>query len=297
MVAAAAAALNAAELTHGPILGRVGAGRIGVWVRTDRPAPFQVRFGSGPDRLDRQSPLGTTALEHDNFRNTVGNCDFFFLDTRSHRELHDVRDAAKPGLSMLGKPQREWLEHGMQKSAADFLFVISSVNFMVPHKGGGAVRAENKDDAWTVFLDERERLIRFFDSLGKPVFVLTGDLHNSFVVKITERVWEFASGPHNSQNHLASDEGDRPANGPFVSGPRTCDIRWSTYFLPDVPRKTLQYPTYCVVQVNNVFNNPLETGRDRWVAYPRPQVIFQYFDGLTGKLRYSETIVKPATGQ
>jgi phosphodiesterase/alkaline phosphatase D-like protein len=255
----------------------------------------------GTDRLRLRPPARKASTSsysigrRSYFRNTVGNCDFFFLDTRSHRELHDVRVPAKPGLSMLGKPQREWLERGMQQSGADFLFVVSSVNFMVPHKGGGAVRAENKDDAWTVFLDERERLIDFFDSLKKPVFVLTGDLHNSFVVRITDRVWEFASGPHNSQNHLASDEGDRPPNGPFVSGPRTCDVRWSTYFLPDVPRKSLQYPTYCVVQVNNVFNNPVVAGRDRWVAFPRPQVIFQYFDGLTGALRYSETVVAEAT--
>ena len=83
----------------------------------------------------------------------------------------------------------------MKRSDADIFFVVSSVNFMIPHVGGGVVRASNKDDAWTVFLEEREELIRFWDSLGKPVFVLTGDLHNSFVIKITDRVWEFASGP------------------------------------------------------------------------------------------------------
>ena len=67
----------------------------------------------------------------------------------------------------------------------------------------------NKDDAWTVFFDEREKLINAWDKLDKPVFVLTGDLHNSFVIKITDNVWEMASGPHNSNNHWASDEGDR----------------------------------------------------------------------------------------
>ncbi len=47
---------------------------------------------------------------------------------------------------------------------------------------------------------------------------------------------------------------------------------------------------YCVVQVNNVFNNPLELGGERWVAYPQPQVIFQYYDGRTGDLQYAESI-------
>jgi alkaline phosphatase D len=44
------------------------------------------------------------------------------------------------------------------------------------------------------------------------------------------------------------------------------------------------------VQVNNVFNMPKELGGERWVAYPHPQVIFQYFDGRTGDLRYAEAI-------
>ncbi len=224
------------------------------------------------------------------YRVKLANCEFFFLDTRSQREMHDTRRPAQPGLSMLGKDQKAWLKKGMQQSDADFLFVISSVNFMVPHVGGGAVRATNKDDAWTVFLAEREEFIQFWDGLGKRVMVLTGDLHNSFVIKITDRVWEFASGPHNSQNHLVTDEGDRPPNGRFQYGPRACDIRWSTYFKGDIPRPLLKSPTYCVVQVNNVFDNPQKEGTHRWIAYPHPQVIFQYFDGKTGELRYAETL-------
>jgi|GEM_PF-4987618 len=50
------------------------------------------------------------------------------------------------------------------------------------------------------------------------------------------------------------------------------------------------FPHYCVVQVNNVFNNPLERGGTRSVAYPHPQVIFQFYNGLTGDLAYAESI-------
>ena len=225
------------------------------------------------------------------YRLRISNCDFFLVDTRGLREMHDTRQPDKPGLSMLGKEQREWLMDGMKKSDADFLFVVSSVNFMVPHVGGGAVRTTNKDDAWTVFLDEREKLIDFWDTLGKPVFVLTGDLHNSFVIKITDNVWEMASGPHNSNNHWASDEGDRPPNGRFQYGPRAVDIRWSTYYRTDIPREHLQHPNFCVVKVNNTFNNPTRPGTTRRVAFPRPQVIFRYFDGRTGELKYAESIL------
>ena len=71
------------------------------------------------------------------------------------------------------------------------------------------------------------------------------------------------------------------------------DIRWSTYYRSDIPRGNLLHPTYCVVQVNNVFNNPRNLQAIRWVAYPKPQVIFQYYDGRTGKLRYAESILAP----
>ena len=230
-------------------------------------------------------------------RFSVSNCDFFLLDTRAHRDLHDVDNPTKPGASMLGKQQLQWLIDGVTNSEADFLFIVSSVNFMVPHvgSGGGDDKQETikKDDAWTVFLEEREQLIELWDGLEQQVFVLTGDLHNSFAINITDNVWEFASGPHNSINHAPEkDEGDRPVNGTFQYGPRPCEIRWSTYAMTDIPREHRKYPHYCVVQVNNVFNNPLERDGERLIAYPRPQVIFQFFDAFTGKLSYSETILK-----
>ncbi len=41
--------------------------------------------------------------------------------------------------------------------------------------------------------------------------MLTGDLHNSFAIKVLNNVWEFASGPGNSVNHVpADDEGAGP---------------------------------------------------------------------------------------
>ncbi|MEM7011700.1 MAG: alkaline phosphatase D family protein [Verrucomicrobiota bacterium] len=228
---------------------------------------------------------------------TYGNSDFFFVDTRSHRDLHDVDNPDKPGASMLGKQQLKWLKDGIAASEADFIFVVSSVNFMVPHVGSGGGDDKQatikKDDAWTVFLEEREELIQFWDDLEQPVFVLTADLHNSFAIRVTDNVWEFASGPHNSINHAPkNDEGDRPSNGTFKYGPRECEIRWSSYVLDDIPRAHRTYPHYCVVQVNNVFNNPVNFGDERWVEFPHPQVIFQFFDGFTGELRYSETVVK-----
>ncbi len=223
----------------------------------------------------------------------VANCEFYLIDTRGDRDMHDVSQRDKPGVSMIGKPQRDWLLRSMAESDADFFFVISTVPFMIPHSGAGGFEADaaNKEEAWTGFFDEREMLIENWDKLGKKVFVMTGDLHNSFAIKVTDNVWEFCCGPHNSVNHVPrDDESDRPATGKWTFGPRECDIRWSSYILPDLPRLERLYPHFCVVQVNNVFNMPQKLGGKRLVAYPHPQVIFQYFDGRTGELAYAEAI-------
>ncbi|MEE3371517.1 MAG: metallophosphoesterase family protein [Planctomycetota bacterium] len=224
----------------------------------------------------------------------ASNCEFFLLDTRGDRDMHDIRQRDKPGVSMIGKPQREWLLRSMRESDADFFFVVSTVPFMIPHSGAGGFEfdAANKEEAWTGFFDERELLIREWGKLGKKVFVMTGDLHNSFAIKVTDNVWEFCCGPHNSVNHVPKlDESDRPATGKWTFGPRECDIRWSSYILPDLPRLERLYPYFCVVQINNVFNMPKKLGgQDRWVAYPHPQVVFQYYNGRTGELAYAEAI-------
>jgi alkaline phosphatase D len=221
----------------------------------------------------------------------VGNCDFFLLDCKSHREMHDPADPAKPGLSLLGPEQKEWLLRSMRESDADFFFLASSVNFVIPHDGaGGHEMAAGKDEAWTALIDEREQLIAAWEELRKPVFVLTADLHNSFVVRITDFIWEICSSPHNSVNHTLNDEGRRPITGPFQSGPREVDIRWSSFMLPDVPRTERRQPYYCIVQVNNVANNPVKIGGERWVAFPHPQVVFQFHNGLTADLEYAEAV-------
>jgi len=46
------------------------------------------------------------------------------------------------------------------------------------------------------------------------------------------------------------------------------------------------------VQVSNAFNMPPKLGGSRSIAFPDPQVISQYFEGRTGKIAYSETIVR-----
>jgi alkaline phosphatase D len=222
----------------------------------------------------------------------VGNVEIYLLDTRGMRDMHDTRDARRAGPLLLGSAQHRWLKESMAASDADFFFLASSVNLMVPHVGAPTSNdpIAGKDDAWTAFLAEREELIDFWNKLDKPVLVMTGDLHNSWAIRVTGKVWEFAAGPHNSQNHPLLSEGSRPTNGPFDSRGRPCDIRWSSFVRNDVPARLRWRPIYAVAQINNVFLNPAPDGRDRWVAYEKPHVVIQYYDGVTGDLLYAEPV-------
>lgn len=228
------------------------------------------------------------------FKKRVSNVDIFLLDTRTYRQQHDMADVRNPGRSMIGSRQREWLMEEMAASDAAFTFIVSPVNFTIPHIGGPNANSRidtGKDEAWTVFIEERDQLIDFWNELGKPVFVITGDLHNSFVIKISDNVWEFAGGPHNSGQHPLTSEGNRPPNGSYEYAGREVEIRWSSFALPDTANHLRNRVIYCIAQINNVWRNPKEEGQTRWVAYPRPQVVVQYYDGLTGDLLYAESIL------
>jgi phosphodiesterase/alkaline phosphatase D-like protein len=222
----------------------------------------------------------------------VGNVEVYLLDTRGLRDMHDPRNRNRPDLSMLSRRQTDWLKNSMAASDADFFFIASTVDLMIPHVGAPNSQdpIDGKDDAWTSFLSEREELIRFWDALGKPVGIMTGDLHNSWSVKVTDRVWEFASGPHNSQNHPAISEGSRPPNGLFDSYGRQCEIRWSSFMRNDVPARQRAWPVYAIASINNVFLNHASSGAPRYVAYPRPMAVVQWYDGISGQLLYAEPL-------
>jgi hypothetical protein len=61
-----AAASPAAEISHGPMLGRLSSDGVAVWARTARAGEFRVRYGTQPTDLDQISAAVPTRLEHDN---------------------------------------------------------------------------------------------------------------------------------------------------------------------------------------------------------------------------------------
>ena len=45
-----------------------------------------------------------------------------------------------------------------------------------------------------------------------------------------------------------------------------------------------------MVKVNNAYNVPDVNGKDRWIAYPEPQVIFEFHDWYTGDLVFAHSV-------
>jgi len=218
----------------------------------------------------------------------VGNCEFFLIDTRSARTVHNKREPFDPKVSMLGRRQMEWLVDGVKRSNATFLFIVSSVSFMVAHGNLAKPEQDSKDESWTAFAHERNQLLDLLAGLNKPVFLLTSDIHNSFAIQVAPKVWEFMIGHHLSSNHRRSEMEQIPLSGPYTSRGRPVTVKWGAGFLDDAPRQ--RQPVYCVVRVNNAINSPDAGGKPRWVAYPDPQVIFQFYDGLTGELKYAQSV-------
>jgi len=271
-----------------------GFGNTGVYKIVEILGKNKVRISPAPEVTEEAKySIGTN--RYTNF--TVGNTEFFLLDTRSNRTLHDKNNPSDTNTSMLGQKQEEWLFENVKKSKADIIFLVSSVNFAVPHDNGAwygkGAAADGKDDGWTAQLSERERIIKLTETLGKPVFILTGDLHKSFVARITPGFYDIASGPHTSSNHRLGDAGGSPASGYYNSGGRLVNLLWtSNQYRNDSKRDDSfkGWPIYTVIKVNNAYNIPRADGTDRWIAYPEPQVIIEFHDGNTGELSFAYAV-------
>jgi alkaline phosphatase D len=270
-----------------------GFGNTGVYEIVEVLGPNKIKIK--PAALvteDARYSIGTN--RYSNF--SVGNTEFFLLDTRSNRTLHDKTKPDDPNASMLGKAQEEWLINGLKNSKADIFFIVSSVNLAVPHDNGAwygqGAASVGKDDGWTAQLHQREKLLKLAESLNKPVFFLTGDLHKSFVARITPGIYDIASGPHTSGNHRLGDSGGAPPSGWYNSAGRLVNLLWtSNQYRNDSERANAKgWPIYTVIKVNNAYNIPNKDGSDRWIAYPEPQIIIEFHDGYTGDLSFAYAV-------
>ncbi len=102
------------------------------------------------------------------FRWSIGNVDFFFLDTRTYRDPNLYLDG--PRKTHLGVAQKSWLMNGLKESRAVFKVLVSS-NTWTGWKGPFR-------DSWGSFTNERDEIFNFIRDEGiSGVFLIAGDSH------------------------------------------------------------------------------------------------------------------------
>ena len=249
----------------------------------------------------------------------VDNCHFFAIDIRGERTRYMPEKVNDPDRWLLGATQKKWLMDGIGNTDADFVFIVSTVSWMIYHTNfhmyaSGLVSGEPKlvngrsvkEDGFTGALHERDELLRFFDEVEKPVVILTGDLHNAYVLQISDNVWECLIAPLNSGNHNLASAGNPPMGGWFDSEGWPVKIKWVSSFPNQLSFLQLRNNYYGVISVNNIIKSAKgEEAGYHFIAYDEPQIVVQVYDAYTGKLVYAEgistldakserTIVKPS---
>ena len=234
----------------------------------------------------------------------VDNCHFFAIDIRSERTQYKPEKAKDPDRWLLGETQKKWLMDGISSTDADFVFIVSTVSWMMYHTNfhmyaSGLVAGEPtlvngrsvKEDGFTGALHERDALLRFFDDVEKPVVILTGDLHNAYVLQVSDNVWECLIAPLNSGNHNLASAGNPPMGGWFDSEGWPVKIKWVSSFPNQLSFLQLRNNYYGVISVNNIIKSAQgEEAGYHFIAYDEPQIVVQLYDAYTGKLVYAEGI-------
>lgn len=222
----------------------------------------------------------------------VGNCHFFALDTRGERSNRNPNDRADPDLFILSQAQERWLVGGVQKTDADFVFLISPDPWMIYHTAAhvGGDDQDDKGDGFPSFVAQRKRLLKVLDGVQKPILIFTGDVHASASVRISNNVYEMMCGPLGSTGHPLGTLGNPPTGGKWNSMGRDVEVRWVTGFPNNLPYQKIRNTYYGIVQVNNILKVASPKSGYQYQAYDQPQVIVRWHDGYTGKLVYAESI-------
>lgn len=103
------------------------------------------------------------------FQQSYGGVDFFFLDGRYYRDASDAPD--RPGKTMLGSRQKQWLKDALMASRAPFKLLVSGT-------GWSSAENEKGGDSWAVYRHERDEIFDFIRDRGVTGVVgLSGDSH------------------------------------------------------------------------------------------------------------------------
>lgn len=115
------------------------------------------------------------------YKFSIGDVDFFMLDTRYYRT-----DPIEPLATMLGPVQKQWLLQELKESEATFKVIASSIPFKFGVKKGYKTSSTFRRrqpgiwDTWQGFSYEREEIFNFIEQNKiEGVFLISADRHRS----------------------------------------------------------------------------------------------------------------------
>ena len=159
------------------------------------PAAFLVRRAAAYQAYYEAMPLRARSLPHGANMTLYRSAsfgrlaEFQILDTRQYRTdqpnndgKHDLNAAAlDPNGTLLGKPQRAWLESNLAKSPATWNVLAQQIMMGMVDRQAGPDHAYSMDQ-WPGYAHERMDLVKWIGErkVANPV-VLTGDIHSNWV--------------------------------------------------------------------------------------------------------------------
>ena len=166
---------------------------------TKRPNPYRQRQAAGYRTFFEYMPRFPSGGSDTRIYTSIplGNAEVFLLDTRQYRDNQvcapgdsfvslpgcPPTEYNKPGRTLLGKDQLEWLKDGLASSDARFKIVGTQVMIMsLDQVPGNPLNT----DGWDGYGDERRELVdHIAENVSGEVTFVTGDIHTFFAGDVT----------------------------------------------------------------------------------------------------------------
>ncbi|MBA2349591.1 MAG: alkaline phosphatase D family protein [Solirubrobacterales bacterium] len=157
----------------------------------DRRIPFAARRRNGYEAFFQYHPVARDWQDRSRIYRSVnlGGAEVFLTDQRQYRDklacepVTPCPQGSRPGRSILGREQRDWLVDALRRSQAPWKLLGSSVMFAGLDLPPGV---QLNADQWDGYADERRIVGEQLLAAGvQDITTMTGDIHTFFAGQVT----------------------------------------------------------------------------------------------------------------